>query len=119
MDQEMGREPKAYTFSEGALAHLACFMDQVAGLPGDRPGHPLWMKQIVLGPDDYWYRVEVKVERLYKASDPGFCEEDYPEHIYPDLQEPVPMAPTGSRCFTSGFSVSAPDECCSLGRSIK
>ncbi len=95
IDEEMGREPPTWNFTEGAMAHLATFVEAIVGLPGDEP---IYMRQTVeLDKGEYWYRVEVKLERLNKATPPeppkDFCEEDYPEHIYPEwMVTPPPIA---------------------------
>ena len=109
IDEEKGRLHPTLTmrFTRGAMAHLARYVEAVADLPGDQP---LWMRQDVrLEGGDSWYRVEVKIERLYSTpSPPDFHEEDYPEHIYPDwMIQPPPIStdapPMGSRQLMKGF----------------
>lgn len=139
IDEAMGRPPKPLYISEGALVHLARYVEAVAGLPGD---DPLYMRQNVRLEDDaYWYRVEVKIERLGKVTPlpEDFREEDYPEHIYPDwmvqppLMAPLTLAldqehlsepsvpfrvfvppPTASRSCMSDFVPVTPGECLGL-----
>ncbi len=99
IDEEMGRMPKVFegVLRESSMRALVDFVHDISGLVGKEE---LYLRTSVTAGDGNWYRVEAMVERVGPAVT-EFCEEDYPEHIYPDVVCETPNM--GHRVFSSGF----------------